>query len=155
MWLSHPSDVAVVFWFRWLLWPPICCTSNFISQRQTTVSVVCLCMLISLNTPAFGSNFLRKIRYGQPIKVNWAYTSTQREDTSGLELKYVYIIFYLLLLSSVMQVYRCEFMFLNFNDKLWLRIFCAGHFNIFVGDLCPEITDAALFAFFSAYSTCS
>ncbi|KAG2563471.1 hypothetical protein PVAP13_8KG354100 [Panicum virgatum] len=50
--------------------------------------------------------------YGQPIKVNWAYTSTQREDTSG-------------------------------------------HFNIFVGDLCPEITDAALFAFFSGYSTCS
>ncbi|CAD6256072.1 unnamed protein product [Miscanthus lutarioriparius] len=50
--------------------------------------------------------------YGQPIKVNWAYTSTQREDTSG-------------------------------------------HFNIFVGDLCPEVTDATLFAFFSGYSTCS
>ncbi|XP_066340267.1 oligouridylate-binding protein 1-like [Miscanthus floridulus] len=49
--------------------------------------------------------------YGQPIKVNWAYTSTQREDTSG-------------------------------------------HFNIFVGDLCPEVTDATLFAFFSGYSTC-
>lgn len=43
--------------------------------------------------------------FGQPIKVNWAYASTQREDTSG-------------------------------------------HFNIFVGDLCPEVTDAALFAFF-------
>ncbi|XP_062181992.1 oligouridylate-binding protein 1B-like [Phragmites australis] len=50
--------------------------------------------------------------FGQPIKVNWAYTSTQREDTSG-------------------------------------------HFNIFVGDLCPDVTDAALFAFFSGYSTCS
>ncbi|KAL6908228.1 hypothetical protein ACP4OV_002398 [Aristida adscensionis] len=50
--------------------------------------------------------------YGQPLKVNWAYTSTQREDTSG-------------------------------------------HFNIFVGDLSPEVTDAALFAFFSGYSTCS
>ena len=50
--------------------------------------------------------------FGQPIKVNWAYASTQREDTSG-------------------------------------------HFNIFVGDLCPEVTDAALFAFFSAYSTSS
>nr|ACG37641.1 nucleolysin TIAR [Zea mays] len=50
--------------------------------------------------------------YGQPIKVNWAYTSTPREDTSG-------------------------------------------HFNIFVGDLCPEVTDATLFAFFSGYSTCS
>ncbi|KAE8699408.1 Oligouridylate-binding protein 1A [Hibiscus syriacus] len=39
--------------------------------------------------------------FGQPIKVNWAYASGQREDTSG-------------------------------------------HFNIFVGDLSPEVTDAML-----------
>ncbi|XP_024966180.1 oligouridylate-binding protein 1-like [Cynara cardunculus var. scolymus] len=50
--------------------------------------------------------------FGQPIKVNWAYASSQREDTSG-------------------------------------------HFNIFVGDLSPEVTDATLFACFSAYPTCS
>ncbi|KAL8119873.1 oligouridylate-binding protein 1-like [Apium graveolens] len=50
--------------------------------------------------------------FGQPIKVNWAYASTQRADTSG-------------------------------------------HFNIFVGDLSPEITDATLFACFSVYSSCS
>uniref|UniRef100_J3N9M4 RRM domain-containing protein n=1 Tax=Oryza brachyantha TaxID=4533 RepID=J3N9M4_ORYBR len=50
--------------------------------------------------------------FGQPIKVNWAYASTQREDTSG-------------------------------------------HFNVFVGDLCPEVTDAALFSFFSRFSSCS
>jgi len=53
-----------------------------------------------------------KIRYGQPIKVNWAYTSTQREDTSGLELNDVYIIFYiciLLVLSSVMEVHIYEY----------------------------------------------
>ncbi|MCL7042049.1 hypothetical protein MKW94_006978 [Papaver nudicaule] len=49
---------------------------------------------------------------GQPIKVNWAYASCQREDTSG-------------------------------------------HFNIFVGDLSPEVTDATLFACFSVYSSCS
>uniref|UniRef100_A0A0E0AMN5 RRM domain-containing protein n=1 Tax=Oryza glumipatula TaxID=40148 RepID=A0A0E0AMN5_9ORYZ len=29
------------------------------------------------------------------------------------------------------------------------------HFNIFVGDLSPEVTDSALFAFFSGYSSCS
>ncbi|XP_039019708.1 oligouridylate-binding protein 1B-like [Hibiscus syriacus] len=46
--------------------------------------------------------------FGQPIKVNWAYASGQREDTSG-------------------------------------------HFNIFVGDLSPEVTDAMLFACFSVY----
>ncbi|KAI3915162.1 hypothetical protein MKW98_011507, partial [Papaver atlanticum] len=50
--------------------------------------------------------------FGQPIKVNWAYASGQREDTSG-------------------------------------------HFNIFVGDLSPEVTDATLFACFSVYSSCS
>lgn len=50
--------------------------------------------------------------YGQPIKVNWAYASSQREDTSG-------------------------------------------HFNVFVGDLSPEVTDATLFACFSVYSSCS
>uniref|UniRef100_A0A803QT46 RRM domain-containing protein n=1 Tax=Cannabis sativa TaxID=3483 RepID=A0A803QT46_CANSA len=50
--------------------------------------------------------------YGQPIKVNWAYASSQREDTSG-------------------------------------------HFNIFVGDLSPEVTDATLFACFSVYPSCS
>ncbi|XP_022721627.1 oligouridylate-binding protein 1B-like [Durio zibethinus] len=50
--------------------------------------------------------------FGQPIKVNWAYASGQREDTTG-------------------------------------------HFNIFVGDLSPEVTDAMLFACFSVYPSCS
>ncbi|KAF2323642.1 hypothetical protein GH714_036440 [Hevea brasiliensis] len=50
--------------------------------------------------------------FGQPIKVNWAYASSQREDTSG-------------------------------------------HYNIFVGDLSPEVTDATLFACFSVYASCS
>ncbi|XP_055800969.1 oligouridylate-binding protein 1 [Solanum dulcamara] len=50
--------------------------------------------------------------FGQPIKVNWAYASAQREDTSN-------------------------------------------HFNIFVGDLSPEVTDATLFACFSVYTSCS
>ncbi|KAG6501451.1 hypothetical protein ZIOFF_041332 [Zingiber officinale] len=50
--------------------------------------------------------------FGQSIKVNWAYASGQREDTSG-------------------------------------------HFNIFVGDLSPEVTDATLYACFSVYPSCS
>ncbi|XAR67563.1 hypothetical protein NMG60_11002363 [Bertholletia excelsa] len=50
--------------------------------------------------------------FGQPIKVNWAYASGQREDTSN-------------------------------------------HYNIFVGDLSPEVTDAMLFACFSVYPSCS
>ncbi|KAL2456449.1 Oligouridylate-binding protein 1C [Abeliophyllum distichum] len=50
--------------------------------------------------------------FGQPIKVNWAYASAQREDTSS-------------------------------------------HFNIFVGDLSPEVTDATLYACFSVYPSCS
>ncbi|XP_075490228.1 oligouridylate-binding protein 1-like [Primulina tabacum] len=50
--------------------------------------------------------------FGQPIKVNWAYASSQREDTTN-------------------------------------------QFNIFVGDLSPEVTDATLFACFSVYPSCS
>lgn len=50
--------------------------------------------------------------YGQALKVNWAYATGQREDTSG-------------------------------------------HFNVFVGDLSPEVTDATLFACFSVYPSCS
>ncbi|KAF0908134.1 hypothetical protein E2562_022949 [Oryza meyeriana var. granulata] len=50
--------------------------------------------------------------FGQLIRVNWAYASGQREDTTD-------------------------------------------HFNIFVGDLSPEVTDSTLFAFFSGYSSCS
>ncbi|CAK9276305.1 unnamed protein product [Sphagnum jensenii] len=50
--------------------------------------------------------------FGQPIKVNWAYVSGQREDTTG-------------------------------------------HYNIFVGDLSPEVTDATLFAAFCMYPSCS
>lgn len=36
-----------------------------------------------------------------------------------------------------------------------LSFLFAGHFNIFVGDLSPEVTDATLFACFSVYSSCS
>ncbi|MCO5557664.1 hypothetical protein L7F22_011233 [Adiantum nelumboides] len=50
--------------------------------------------------------------FTQPIKVNWAYASGQREDTSG-------------------------------------------HFNVFVGDLGADVTDATLFTFFSIYPSCS
>jgi nucleolysin TIA-1/TIAR len=50
--------------------------------------------------------------FGQPIKVNWAYATGQREDTSS-------------------------------------------HFNIFVGDLSPEVTDATLYQSFSVFSSCS
>lgn len=50
--------------------------------------------------------------FGQPIKVNWAYASSQREDTTN-------------------------------------------HYNVFVGDLSPEVTDATLYACFSVYQTCS
>eukprot|EP00897_Mesotaenium_endlicherianum_P003553 jgi/Mesen1/3225/ME000187S02393 len=50
--------------------------------------------------------------FGQPIKVNWAYASGQREDTTG-------------------------------------------QYNVFVGDLSAEVTDATLYAAFSVYPSCS
>lgn len=36
-----------------------------------------------------------------------------------------------------------------------LHLWHAGHYNIFVGDLSPEVTDATLFACFSVYPSCS
>nr|KAJ0223009.1 hypothetical protein LSAT_V11C200062830 [Lactuca sativa] len=71
-------------------------------------------MLLRYN---FGSNptgsfsVMLHLGFRQPIKVNWAYVTIQREDTSG-------------------------------------------HYNIFVGDLSPEVTDAMLYARFSVYSNC-
>jgi len=70
---------------------------DYFDRRSATVAIV------TLN----GRHLL-----GQPIKVNWAYASSQREDTSG-------------------------------------------HFNVFVGDLSPEVTDATLYACFSVYPSCS
>lgn len=49
--------------------------------------------------------------------------------------------FFLFLFSIVL--------FFNFSLK------SSGHFNIFVGDLSPEVTDATLFACFSVYPSCS
>lgn len=41
-------------------------------------------------------------------------------------------------------------------EELYLCLYVhSGHYNIFVGDLSPEVTDAMLFACFSVYSTCS
>nr|CAB3492048.1 unnamed protein product [Digitaria exilis] len=62
--------------------------------------------------------------YGQPIKVNWAYTSTQREDTSGLELKYVILIFLLGIFAQKSLMLH----YLRFSQHtlpaLWLGNFC-------------------------------
>lgn len=84
-------------------------------------------------------------RFGQPIKVNWAYASGQREDTSGwLRVKYkIFMIKQLWPLGDFCSKYNL--CFLQF----------AGHYNIFVGDLSPEVTDATLFACFSVYQSCS
>ena len=50
---------------------------------------------------AFASLFSELVicRFGQPIKVNWAYASSQREDTSG-----AYIFVYLFYRSSYARI---------------------------------------------------
>ncbi|CAK7352254.1 unnamed protein product [Dovyalis caffra] len=63
-------------------------------------------------TDSVNQHPLSSYRFGQSIKVKWAYASRQREDTSS-------------------------------------------HFNVFVGDLSPEVTDATLYACFSIYPSCS
>ncbi|KAK5826883.1 hypothetical protein PVK06_021816 [Gossypium arboreum] len=84
--------------------------------------------------------------FGQPIKVNWAYASGQREDTSGLCM-FLFAKF----CSDILMM--CWQLFYNLLfDTIMIG---AGHFNIFVGDLSPEVTDAMLFACFSVYPSCS
>lgn len=121
------------------------CRSVYVGNIHTKVTDALLAELFSSVGPLEGCKLIRKekssygfvdyfdhrsaaaalvtlngrLLFGQPIKVNWAYASGQREDTTG--------------------------------DSRGL----SGHFNIFVGDLSPEVTDATLYAAFSIYSSCS
>ncbi|KAI5665373.1 hypothetical protein M9H77_15226 [Catharanthus roseus] len=117
---------------------PSTCRSVYVGNIHTQVTEPLLQEVFSSTGPVEGCKLIRKDKssygfihyydrrsaalailslngrhlFGQPIKVNWAYASGQREDTSS-------------------------------------------HFNIFVGDLSPEVTDAMLFACFSVYPSCS
>ncbi|KAL6996230.1 Oligouridylate-binding protein 1B [Sarracenia purpurea var. burkii] len=117
---------------------PSTCRSVYVGNIHTQVTEPLLQEVFSSTGPVEGCKLIRKEKssygfihyfdrrsaalsilslngrhlFGQPIKVNWAYASGQREDTSS-------------------------------------------HFNIFVGDLSPEVTDAMLFACFSVYPSCS
>ncbi|XP_054781094.1 oligouridylate-binding protein 1B-like isoform X2 [Prosopis cineraria] len=117
---------------------PSSCRSVYVGNIHPQVTESLLQELFASNGPVEGCKLIRKEKssygfvhyfdrrsaalailslngrhlFGQPIKVNWAYASGQREDTSG-------------------------------------------HYNIFVGDLSPEVTDATLFACFSVYPSCS
>lgn len=48
-------------------------------------------------------------RFGQPIKVNWAYQSSQREDTSGVYI--VQCVYIVVLYPQVFQNFRCSMLF--------------------------------------------
>lgn len=74
--------------------------------------------------------------------MNWAYASTQREDTSGE-------------MFSTLFPFSDSFCIIIF---VWLTVpieLFPGHFHIFVGDLSSEVNDATLYACFSAYPSCS
>lgn len=86
-------------------------------------------------------------RFGQPIKVNWAYASGQREDTSSAFSSCFSIMQFVTSLLVHYVALECVNLCTNF--------FLVGHFNVFVGDLSPEVTDAMLFACFSVYPSCS
>ncbi|XP_024514811.1 oligouridylate-binding protein 1 isoform X1 [Selaginella moellendorffii] len=83
--------------FRYLAWQSSYGFVDYFDHRSAAAAI------ITLNG---------KLIFGQSIKVNWAYASGQREDTTG-------------------------------------------HYNIFVGDLSPEVTDATLYAAFFMYPGCS
>lgn len=73
---------AVILWIHPLLWSQICCIGYIVSKRKASVRRTLdfyLCYMLGFVSVA---HFVI-CRFGQPIKVNWAYASGQREDTSG------------------------------------------------------------------------
>ncbi len=94
--------------------------------------------------------FYFNFSYGQALKVNWAYTSNQREDTSG----YFRLPFFFTLLIDFVAFW-VPFINISYVFTFNVLLKSSGHFNIFVGDLSPEVTDATLFACFSVYPSCS
>ena len=81
---------AVILWIHSLLWSKVCCSCNIISQWKAPVSIdlYSLCWFVL----GFCWNFNSMLcRFGQPIKVNWAYASGQREDTSGWYIVCLYM----------------------------------------------------------------
>lgn len=55
-------------------------------------------MLLRYNfgsTPAGSFSVMLRLGFGQPIKVNWAYVTVQREDTSGIGLNTLFGIIYI------------------------------------------------------------
>lgn len=91
-------------------------------------------------------------RFGQPIKVNWAYASGQREDTTGV--LFLFSRLYLALLVWLL-IRNCMMFSMDFSYYLFSMLLVPGHYNVFVGDLSPEVTDATLFAAFCVYPSCS
>lgn len=74
---------AVILRLCGLLRSQISCTCYCFSQWKALVSKkhsICNHLLIMF----YWLSEILNLRFGQPIKVNWAYASTQRADTSGL-----------------------------------------------------------------------
>jgi len=84
--------------------------------------------------------------------VNWAYANSSREDTSGylLNATHLLLVLMILLLGDILFLYYFQLYIPLISSSK-----SSGHFNVFVGDLSPEVTDATLFACFSVYTTCS
>lgn len=65
-------------------------------------------------------------------------------------MHYLLLVLIILLLGGILFLFNFQlYIPLIFSSK------SSGHFNVFVGDLSPEVTDATLFACFSVYPSCS
>lgn len=64
-------------------------------------------MLLRYNfgsTPAGSFSVMLRLGFGQPIKVNWAYVTVQREDTSGIGLNTLFGIIYIPIFFSTFLI---------------------------------------------------
>ena len=75
-------------------------------------------MLLRYNfgsNPAGSFSVMLRLGFGQPIKVNWAYVTVQREDTSGIGLNTLFGIIYIPIFFSTFLISSWHYYFLPFQ----------------------------------------
>jgi len=136
---------AVILWVCGLLWSQFCCICYCNSQWEEYV-----CGILIL---IYGTTFINLI-FKHNNTLSTVLGSLLR--LTGLMLaareRIPQVIF--LLAMYFLRSFYCALYYGKTTSPFSLLL-DSGHFNIFVGDLSPEVTDATLYACFSVYPSCS
>lgn len=106
----------------------------------------------ALMIPIRGFLFLQQISWSKVAKRMYVKSNCRNEMkqkwTAFAKIKDVFLETF----RTLYYYHNFVFWLVNFHFCLFLE---TGHFNIFVGDLAPEVTDATLYACFSVFPSCS